>query len=105
LDTVQLQRPAGTYGRQLVKPSAHVPAFCELPARQGHKRLVSTHSYPRRRPTPSADEEWGAVRRLALLAAVALLVAQLASAFAGILVSVVGLAVMAAYAAARTGRP
>jgi hypothetical protein len=66
---------------------------------------VSTHSYPRQRPSPSAGEAWGAVRRLALLAAVALLVAQLASAFAGIVVSVVGLAALAAYAAATTDRP
>jgi len=66
---------------------------------------VSTHTHPRRRPAPSADGVWHPARRLALLAAVALLVAQLASAFAGILVSVVGLAAMAAYAAATTDRP
>jgi hypothetical protein len=66
---------------------------------------VSTHSQPRRRPAPSADEAWLAVRRLALLAAVALLVAQLTSAFTGIVVSVVGLAALAAYAAATTDRP
>ncbi|HEU4703352.1 MAG TPA: hypothetical protein VFS37_12795 [Conexibacter sp.] len=66
---------------------------------------MSTHTHPRRRPAPSAEEAWLAVRRLALLAAVALLVAQLASAFAGILVSVVGLAALAAYAAATTDRP
>jgi hypothetical protein len=66
---------------------------------------VSTHSQPRRRPAASADEVWLAVRRLALLAAVALLIAQLTSAFAGIVVSVVGLAALAAYAAATTDRP
>jgi len=66
---------------------------------------VSTHTHPRRQPPPGADEVWHPVRRLALLGAVALLVAQLASAFAGIVVSVVGLAALAVYAAATTDRP
>jgi Flp pilus assembly protein TadB len=65
---------------------------------------VSTHTHRRGRPAPSAGEAWPPVRRLALLAAVALLVAELASAFAGILVSVVGLAALAAYAAATSDR-
>ncbi|HET6447620.1 MAG TPA: hypothetical protein VFG31_00825 [Conexibacter sp.] len=52
-----------------------------------------------RRPAPEPDEVLLALRRLALLAAVALLVALMASAFAGILVCVVGLAVLAAHAA------
>jgi hypothetical protein len=80
-------------------------AFCEVLVRNGHKRPMSMHSHPRRRSTPSADEAWLAVRRIALLMAVALLIAQLTSAFAGIVVSVVGLAALAAYAAATTDRP
>jgi hypothetical protein len=66
---------------------------------------MSTHIHPRRRPAPTPEETWAAVRRLALLAATALLVAELTSAFAGILVSVVGLAALAAYAAARPHQP
>ncbi|HEX7291277.1 MAG TPA: hypothetical protein VF250_09145 [Conexibacter sp.] len=65
---------------------------------------MSTHTHHRGRPAPSADAAWPPVRRLALLAAVALLVAELTSAFPGILVGVVGLAVLAAYAAATSDR-
>jgi hypothetical protein len=62
---------------------------------------MSTHTHPHRRPAPTPEETWLAVRRLALLAAIALLVAELTSAFAGIVVSVAGLAALASYAAAR----
>jgi hypothetical protein len=94
--------PASVHCATLQRECAHFANFRQA---DGHKPFVSTHTSPRRRPAPSADEAWGAVRRLALLAAVALLVAELTSAFAGILVSVVGLAALAAYAAATTERP
>jgi len=57
---------------------------------------MSTHVHSGRRPAPTLDETWFALRRLALLFAIALLVAELTSAFAGIVVSVAGLAGMAA---------
>lgn len=62
---------------------------------------MSTHSHLRRRPAPTSDETWLAVRRLALLAAVGLLIARMTGAFDGILVWVVGLAALAAHAASR----
>lgn len=61
---------------------------------------MSTHIHSGRRPAPTPDETWFALRRLALLFATALLVAEVSSAFAGIVVCVTGLAGMAAYAAA-----
>jgi len=63
---------------------------------------MSTHTPLRRHPAPTPDETWLAVRRLALLAAVGLLVARMTGTFDGILVWVVGLAALAAHAAART---
>ena len=62
---------------------------------------MSANIHSRRRPAPPAAESWLAVRRLALLAAVSLLVALMTSAFTGIVVCVVGLAGLAAHAAAR----
>jgi hypothetical protein len=50
---------------------------------------------------PADAEAWLAVRRLAILAAVSLLVALMTSAFAGIVTCVVGIAALAAHAAAR----
>jgi hypothetical protein len=58
---------------------------------------------PRRSP-PHGAKAWEPIRRLALLLAVALLVAELIGAFAGILLFVVGLTALAAYAAARPQR-
>jgi hypothetical protein len=61
---------------------------------------LTRNARPRQRNAPDPDETRLAVRRLALLAAIALLVALLTSAFAGIVLAVAGLAVLAAHAAA-----
>jgi hypothetical protein len=65
---------------------------------------MSTHTHPGRRPAPTPEETWLAVRRLALLAVTALLVARLTGAFAGIVLCVVGLAALAAHAAHAAAR-
>jgi hypothetical protein len=51
-------------------------------------------------PHPTAGDAGLAIRRIATLLALALLISQLASTFAGVLVFVVGLTALAAYAAA-----
>jgi hypothetical protein len=53
---------------------------------------------PRREPAPDHDAQL-AVRRIATLVALALLISLLAGAFAGIVLFVAGLATLAAYAA------
>jgi hypothetical protein len=58
----------------------------------------------RRSSPPNLAEAWEPLRRLALLLAVALLVGELMGAFAGIVLFVVGLTALAAYAAARPQR-
>ena len=65
-----------------------------LPARLPHGRLA-----------PHEDDAPAAARRIALLAALALALALVDGAFAGIVLFVAGLAALAAYAASHPHRP